>query len=639
MPRTLKFAVITLVFSGCGLLLTSRVAFSKLPPSQVRVLGRLGGLPALQTEPPGIAVAKQKIGPATRSAVRLSQYPIFDVKVSSPLARIVFSVAYTGVPHEGGVRLAVQTAGGTWQERARVSVAEASNVWVDKIVGLERGESIRALRFEVYGDVGGDDSEIFIGALRLVGEPSLGWLARLKHGLGFQPIAPQPNVVLVSLDTLSARVLGTTVAGKSISSNLDQILAQGGAFAQTFAQYPNTLVSHASLLTGLYPRHHGVCGEADPIVNVATLAEAFAAAGYVTAAFTEDAFVGSNFGFDRGFDRYDDGQPVTNEEFQGDAAGTFKRAIAWMGRHVKGPPVLLFLHTYEVHTPYTPRDAEAKAVAAAITPDYKGAFGDAYVGGLAELAHNSGKSLIADDVVRHLWALYAGEVNYLDRQIVPLWDALRGHFPADQSIVAITADHGDEFNEHGYLGHGDTLFDTALHVPLSFVWQTRIKPGRYDDLVQSVDVAPTLAELAKVPMLLPPDGRSLAPLLLGRVHHLPERPAFAELTSGWGACKRRAQPRDCQLDMVMVRNGEFKLLDSPLDGGAQFFDIGEGDQEELVEASAIDLQSEQLREWLDEYRRQKPISSADRAPADTVDAATEERLRALGYRPAADAAP
>ncbi len=173
------------------------------------------------------------------------------------------------------------------------------------------------------------------------------------------PAAPvRPSLVLVSLDTLRARSASAYGCRRPTTPTLDRLATAGALVRTAVAPVPFTPPSHMSMLTGLEPCAHGVKGVHEALApERLTLAEALRAVGYETAAFTEDAYLVAASGFDRGFDSYVENRSEESAS-PGFAVETFAQARAWLLAHA-GRPAFLFVHTYQVHEPYTPPRAYA----------------------------------------------------------------------------------------------------------------------------------------------------------------------------------------------------------------------------------------------------------------------------------------
>ena len=305
------------------------------------------------------------------------------------------------------------------------------------------------------------------------------------------PAAPvRPSLVLVSLDTLRARSASAYGCRRPTTPTLDRLATAGALVRTAVAPVPFTPPSHMSMLTGLEPCAHGVKGVHEALApERLTLAEALRAVGYETAAFTEDAYLVAASGFDRGFDSYVENRSEESAS-PGFAVETFAQARAWLLAHA-GRPAFLFVHTYQVHEPYTP----PRAYATLFTDDDQG---------------DENQRALAD---------YEREVRYTDDLLADLLGAVDPH-----AVVVVTSDHGEGFGEHFWTGHGFDLHDEALLVPLVVRAPGLIPAGRViEEQVGLVDLAPTLLELLGAPALPDIQGQSFAGLLTGRRGRFVER--------------------------------------------------------------------------------------------------------------------
>ncbi|MBI1785400.1 sulfatase-like hydrolase/transferase [Candidatus Sumerlaeota bacterium] len=272
------------------------------------------------------------------------------------------------------------------------------------------------------------------------------------------------NVVLITLDTTRPDHLGCYGAANARTPNIDALAARGVLFRNAFCQVPMTLPSHTSILTGLYPHHHGVRlnGPYRLADNIPTLAEILKTNGYTTAAFVSAFVLDSQFGLDRGFDVYDD---AITRRAEGDAErrGGETEALAerWLAHVHGGPPFFLWLHLFDPHMPYDP------------PPPYAEQF--------------------KDDP-------YDGEIAYADECVGKIVAALKQDGVEDSTMIVFTADHGEGLGEHGELTHSLFIYDTTLRVPLIIVPPSGMSAGvwkkgsRAEGLAQSVDIAPTILD-------------------------------------------------------------------------------------------------------------------------------------------------
>ena len=304
-------------------------------------------------------------------------------------------------------------------------------------------------------------------------------------GIRREPQKPV-NIILITLDTTRADRMGFLGSHFGLTPNLDGIARESTVFTRAYAQVPLTTPSHATILTGTYPQfnHLGDLGNA---LSKGTpyLPDLLHQRGYATA-----AFVGSQVldpkgaaapGFERGFDTYDAGfhsraegeDRYASEERRADIV--IDHALHWLKG--QGKPFFLWMHLYDPHDPYDPPEP----------------FKSKYTS-----------------------APYDGEVAYVDACLAKFFAALKGEGLYNSSVIAIAADHGEAFGEHGEQSHGFFLYDETIHVPLLIKMPgTRASGIQVSSRVGLVDVAPTL--LAAVGAQVPPNmqGISLLPLTKG----------------------------------------------------------------------------------------------------------------------------
>lgn len=237
--------------------------------------------------------------------------------------------------------------------------------------------------------------------------------------------AARPSILIVTLDTTRADAIGPEARGVTTPA-FNAVAARGRRFRQAYATVPETLPSHASMMTGLYPAGHGVHENARALPERhLVLAERLKQAGYATAAFVSSYVLARQFGLDQGFDVYDD--IVTLER---PARLTTDRAIAYLREAPTTSPLLLWVHYFEPHTPYAPPPPFASQYAS--TP-------------------------------------YLGEIAAIDEQLGRLVQAFDQH--ASRTGVApaivVASDHGEGLGEHGESQHGHLLYQSTMHVPMA----------------------------------------------------------------------------------------------------------------------------------------------------------------------------
>jgi arylsulfatase A-like enzyme len=292
------------------------------------------------------------------------------------------------------------------------------------------------------------------------------------------------DVVVVSIDTLRADHIGSYGYGRPTSPNIDALAETGTVFEHATSTSTWTLPSHASLLTGLYPDEHGVNSYRDlrriPD-DVPTLAAAFRESGYATGGFAGGRWVTPRFGFDRGFDVFEnDTEWAASIE---DYAHRGETAARWVESLPPDQGYFLFVHYYQVHAPYW-----SPAVTRGRFLGGEGAREE------AASPFESGAPTAAD--LEHQIRLYDEDIAAVDIGIGALLHDLHAARPDRPPLVVLTADHGEEFFEHGGSGHGQPHRE-VLSVPLivSHPQLRGLVEARIADPVDSTRVAPTIADL------------------------------------------------------------------------------------------------------------------------------------------------
>ena len=357
------------------------------------------------------------------------------------------------------------------------------------------------------------------------GEPrwinSLGAIATLVGALlGAWSCAPgrgdRPDIVLIVVDTLRADHVGAYGHHRETTPHLDVLASRGVLFENAWATAPWTLPSVMSIHTGLYPSDHRVENDGLKLgAEVSILAEQLSAAGYETAAFVSHVYVSRPFGFDRGFDTFEDfgiGRPGYRVEagMEPTADIVTEAALARLGRRSRAP-LFLFVHYFDPHWPYDP------------PPQYRELFPNDYNGPL-DASYDSISRFqdpavpLPDGYRAFLEARYDGEIRFVDEMIGRLLDALD-----ERAWVVVTADHGEEYKEHGSMGHGRQLYEESIRVPLVIAGprprgeEERGDGGlRITSPVSGVDLHPTILDLAGIVERGPKRrGVTLVPILRG----------------------------------------------------------------------------------------------------------------------------
>jgi len=327
--------------------------------------------------------------------------------------------------------------------------------------------------------------------------PGLAALALAACGEARPPGAPRaPNVLLVCLDTVRADHLGAYGYGRATTPSLDALAARAVVFEDASAAAGWTKPSVPSFLTGTYPCQHGVYeGSASVGVEARTdllpaasltLAEVFQAHGYHTGAVVNNAHLRTGNGFEQGFAHYDQGDH--------DARAIRWRALDWVDQARAEPgPFFLYLHFLDAHWPYAvPEEWLTRFAGPEAVAPFRGRDSRA----LYE-AINAGERGLEPAEREALVGLYDGALAYLDAELGRLLAGLALRGLEEDTIVCVIADHGEEFGEHGRLGHGHGLWEGLLRVP----WILRVpgrNPVRIATPVSLVDLFPTLLAAAGI---------------------------------------------------------------------------------------------------------------------------------------------
>ena len=308
-------------------------------------------------------------------------------------------------------------------------------------------------------------------------------------GCGGGPSAP-PNILFISVDTLRRDHLGCYGYEKSTSPHIDRIAGNGLLFENCVSTSSWTLPSHTSMLTGLYPSFHRLQDDGNRLAgDVTTVAEQLQDAGYQTMAVTAHVYVSSEFGLDRGFHRFDDSLIRGGAE-NPIASDVVDRALD-LFRTIPPGPWFAFVHFFDPHWDYAPPPPFDTKF---IDPAYDGPIDGTLESMLPFLKGD--RRMPAADLARAV-ALYDGEIAFVDAQIGRLIERLEETGRMENTLIVLTGDHGEEFQDHGRLGHGKSLFREQLGVPIILSGHDAFPAGgRSDRLVSLVDLAPTLLELA-----------------------------------------------------------------------------------------------------------------------------------------------
>ena len=319
-----------------------------------------------------------------------------------------------------------------------------------------------------------------------------------------------PNLIMICIDALRADHLGHYGYERDTSPFLDELSVESVVFRNVVSQSSWTKTSVAVYMTSNYQMLDRVSRERDTLPFYAlTLAEILKDNGYHTGAFVANPWLTKKFCFHQGFDIYQD---EIREDQRLVAADIYKHI-----NKVKERPFFLYLHYMDVHNPYDPPQPYARMFV-------EGEGTDRYENDLMPDMSR------AD--LEHTKALYDGEIRYLDGQLRELFEILEKQGVTKNTIVIIMSDHGDEFLEHGGLGHGTSLYSELLRVPFMFAHHglLEVENTEITRTVSSVDMIPTILDALTVTLLEEFDGQSRLPLLTGEAD--PLAPDSTSILSG-----------------------------------------------------------------------------------------------------------
>ncbi|HSR49959.1 MAG TPA: sulfatase-like hydrolase/transferase [Acidobacteriota bacterium] len=402
---------------------------------------------------------------------------------------------------------------------------------------------------------------------------------------------PQPWVVLITVDTLRADRVGG--GEESLTPHIDALAEDGVRFERAMVQVPITFPSHASILTGSHPMHHGIrdFGGIRLKDERETLTEILNAEGYATAAFVSSFALDSTWGLDQGFQHYYDdfdlsgykGIGFNAVERRGDR--TVDQVLEWLDENASGSapsPLFLWVHLFDPHDPYEPPSP------------YKEKFAQ---------------------------SPYDGEVAFADAQVGRLLKALKEKDVYERSLIVLMGDHGEGLGEHGEETHGFFIYNSTLHIPLVMKFPGGDYQGkRIQEVVQSVDVAPTVLQALRLRGGRRMQGRGLLGLLRngrypGKASSYGES-LYARFHFGWSS-------------LTSYQDERYKLIRAPR---MEFYDLSQdpGETRNLYQSQTA--LAEQYDNLLDRViTKFKNREGEQDQQHDDMDEETRQRLQSLGY--------
>jgi arylsulfatase A-like enzyme len=440
--------------------------------------------------------------------------------------------------------------------------------------------------------------------------------------LALRPRAPRrPNVVLITIESLRTDHVGCYGGARPTTPELDALAQEGVVYERAHAVTSWTLASHASLFTGLYPSAHRA---ERPLSRLdekhRTLAEILAAAGYQCGGVVSGPYLRRPHGLHQGFAFWDE-RPSSLDMAQSHDDVTNPEMLAGVERFLErldpDRPFFLFAYFWDPHFDYLPpAPYDRQFVGADDEPvdvrDYE--------------AEEPVRADIRPAQLDYVRAQYDGEIRWTDEHLGRLLASLRARGLWDDTLIAVTADHGEEFFEHGHKGHKHNVYQESVHVPLVVKYPGAGPRGRDGRLASLVDVLPTVLEVTSVADPLARAGRSL-------LAQASERPVFLELLETWYIHRPGEPETREELAWFAVLSGQQKLLFVPREQRLELYDLASDPRETRDLAAQRPETVRDLMQSLEAWRAEQ----LERARAYSEDARAElgdedlARLRALGY--------
>jgi arylsulfatase A-like enzyme len=436
------------------------------------------------------------------------------------------------------------------------------------------------------------------------------------------------QVILISVDTLRADHLSCYGYERPTSPYLDALATESALFVNVYAPSPWTLPSHVSMLTGLNTVRHQVNRE-DQRMNpeLITLAELLKTNNFFCSAFTGGGFVSSAFGFADGFDSY---YERADEIYLDHAAELCFRDVARWIEFNKDRDFFLFIHTYQPHDPYvSPLPYKTRFLSEQARWTHLNLMG--YLGGKSGIFNP-----LSQEERQNIIDLYDGEILYTDEGLIgPLLATLKEMSLFDQTMIIFTSDHGEEFFDHHGWGHGHSLYDELLKVPLLIKFpDKKFRGRRIENIVSLVDIVPTVLDELRIGWSKSNiDGRSLVPLLTGKEKehrtfladvgenilnlHLPRKMAMNEGTFKFIVNKYLSQE---EKDFFQFPPVPVKML--------ELFDLS---VDPLERNSIVEKEARLAQRFLRHLEAVSARVKGQIQETAVIDKELEQQLRALGY--------
>ncbi len=536
--------------------------------------------------------------------------------------RSFFATAF-GIPREDAVRLENLSAeygilvNGTRMAGKKIESFNdpESQTWYGERINLSplAGQSVK---IRLVAKVNPADE----GVIRGFADPRV----MVRENLPWTDASPErPNIIVVLVDTLRADNLGCYGYARKTSPNLDAFASRALLYENAIAPSSWTWPSTASVLTGQYPFHHGVLDSTHCTLPLekTTFAEVCTEAGMKTAAFVSNLIISRSRNFDQGFVSFRSMNWAT-------AKGVVNSFAQWIEK-VRQGRFMAYLHFIDPHSPYEPPDSY---VARFSDPEDGHRLPESQFGKIrGQINTRSREPTRADRLaVENALDRYDAEILFWDEHFGRLLKILETKGLLENTLIAVTSDHGEEFLEHGYIGHGLTLFDTSLRVPL-IIGGPGIRPGRSRDQVELISLMPTLLQIANIdPGKAVFDGPSLL-----------EKDAFTRSRLAYShTAHALSDDIKVRCDLFSLRTEDWKLHYYPGKDLTLLYELKSDLNEQRDQASRDDFKKTalqlrgHLQRWIDKYRALSPMvkyGSPSSQDTQGMDEETRKAFKELGY--------
>lgn len=590
------------------------------------LLLRFGGTKRVRGQDLAAAVDYVRVLPV--SGGESTELPRYDTLVrevavggSRRLALVLNSPAtlsyHIEVPKDGVLRFGVAAPGG--KVAAKVSVTPASGrtqvLWSGEVGGSwqKQGAALSSLAGQVVklefaaegaGQIAWSQPEILVPEVKLA---------------AFEPVK---QTIVLLIDTLRASKLQLYNPSEVVRTPALNTLGEEGTVFDAAQSAENwTKPSVASVLTSLYPMTHGTKRTESKLPQDALMvSEVFKRAGFSTASFLANGYVSNKFGFDQGWDYYTN---YIRENKSTVARNVFRDAGNWIEKH-KGDRFFVYIQTIDPHVPYDPpgellREYDPKPYSGIVSPRRTADL-------LSKAKAVPPKVRLSERDREHLEALHNAEITYHDNYLGEFIERLKRLGLYDNVMFVVTSDHGEEFYEHGSYGHGHSVFQEMIHVPMMFRRPGLVPGGqRMTSTVSTMDITPTVLSAAGLDVPEVMEGHSQLDHIRGGAQ---PGPAVAFT--------------DFLYDQHVIRAGRYKLIVRGIK--PTLYDL----QRDPGEKTALELRQHPVAmrycrnllgqflgatdrtNWLAPNREQHKARQL-RKEDTRIDAETHEQLKALGY--------